>query len=312
MIFFIIQMSHRLVADARCIDCGIMRGMRCCKLGNGTEYCAFPEDCPVFDKENGIRTTSEEKSFEDNENDIEINLNINLNGPSEKKMASGRPIPGQTNLGQTIPVQQKARTGDSEDSQDLTEDVAESLDLPPLLHKPRKLIPKPNWGFPRSTPKTSAGGLTIGTLTDSSNEQSDGMKCCREKGVLDVCLGYCSKENEIDHLNTDLLANHDKLMNCEEWFKQIGQCRKDDPKDCEIVDCTIDWVVNLCPKTCALKPKKLNRCEEDICNCVDCSKPRSSQVCPLACPASTKDATSNAAEPKIEEVEASGVPQKPF
>ena len=62
----------------------------------------------------------------------------------------------------------------------------------------------------------------------------------------------------------------------------------DDPKDCEIVDCTIDWVVNLCPKTCALKPKKLNRCEEDICNCVDCSKPRSSQVCPLACPASTK------------------------
>ena len=52
------------------------------------------------------------------------------------------------------------------------------------------------------------------------------MKCCREKGVLDVCLGYCSKENEIDHLNTDLLANHDKLMNCEEWFKQIGQCRK--------------------------------------------------------------------------------------
>ena len=34
-----------------------------------------------------------------------------------------------------------------------------------------KLIPKPNWDFPRSTPKTSAGGLTIGTLTDSSNER---------------------------------------------------------------------------------------------------------------------------------------------
>jgi len=91
MILFIIQISHRSAANAKCIDCGFGGpGMGCCKLHNGTEYCEFLENCPTFDKENA---TSEEKSSEENENDIEINLNINLNGPSEKKMASGRVIP---------------------------------------------------------------------------------------------------------------------------------------------------------------------------------------------------------------------------
>ena len=41
---------------ARCIDCAFVRGMGCCKFGNGTERCEFPENCPTFDKENGTES----------------------------------------------------------------------------------------------------------------------------------------------------------------------------------------------------------------------------------------------------------------
>ena len=59
----------------------------------------------------------------------------------------------------------------------------------------------------------------------------------------------------------------------------------DDPKECEVVDCTKDFAVNLCPKTCT--PKN----ESVICKGkkgLDCSDPKISQLCPLTCAASTK------------------------
>jgi len=60
----------------------------------------------------------------------------------------------------------------------------------------------------------------------------------------------------------------------------------DDPKDCELVDCTKDSAVDLCPKTCS--PKNELTKEPEICKAIDCSKPNSSQRCPLTCAASTK------------------------
>ena len=60
----------------------------------------------------------------------------------------------------------------------------------------------------------------------------------------------------------------------------------DDPKECELVDCTKDLAVDLCPKTCS--PKNELTKESEICKLVDCSKPKSSQLCPVTCAASTK------------------------
>ena len=44
-------------------------------------------------------------------------------------------------------------------------------------------------------------------------------KCCREKGVPDVCFGYCQKESRNDKLRI-------KGGICTRWFKIIGECRK--------------------------------------------------------------------------------------
>ena len=44
-------------------------------------------------------------------------------------------------------------------------------------------------------------------------------KCCREKGVPDVCFGYCQKESRNDKLRI-------KDGICTRWFKIIGECRK--------------------------------------------------------------------------------------
>lgn len=57
----------------------------------------------------------------------------------------------------------------------------------------------------------------------------------------------------------------------------------DDPKECEIVDCTKNKAVKLCPKTCSE--------ESEICKFADCSKPNSLQLCPRTCAGSTKDGT---------------------
>ena len=59
----------------------------------------------------------------------------------------------------------------------------------------------------------------------------------------------------------------------------------DDPKDCELVDCSKDLALDLCPKTCSSK-NELTK-EPEICKAIDCSKPKSSQRCPLTCAAST-------------------------
>ena len=40
--------------------------------------------------------------------------------------------------------------------------------------------------------------------------------CCREKGVADVCLGYCQKT---------LSSNEPRRGICYNWFDEIGQCR---------------------------------------------------------------------------------------
>ena len=41
-------MSRYYLLIARCIDCGFHPEMGCCKLGNGTEFCEFPENCPTY------------------------------------------------------------------------------------------------------------------------------------------------------------------------------------------------------------------------------------------------------------------------
>ena len=53
----------------------------------------------------------------------------------------------------------------------------------------------------------------------------------------------------------------------------------DDDTQCEIVDCTTDIAVEMCPRTCS---------EPEICKTVDCNKPKSWQICPRTCPRSPK------------------------
>ena len=46
-----------------------------------------------------------------------------------------------------------------------------------------------------------------------------GVSCCREKGVPDVCFGYCEKESSSKQrqaIQTGI---------CQNWFEQIGICR---------------------------------------------------------------------------------------
>ena len=48
---------------------------------------------------------------------------------------------------------------------------------------------------------------------------SDETTCCREKGVPDVCFGYCEKATSDDE------RSGIKTGICEKWFPVIGQCR---------------------------------------------------------------------------------------
>ena len=48
--------------------------------------------------------------------------------------------------------------------------------------------------------------------------ETDGINCCREKGVPDVCFGYCLTERK----NTKSRAI---TGFCEQWLKQIGHCK---------------------------------------------------------------------------------------
>jgi len=49
---------------------------------------------------------------------------------------------------------------------------------------------------------------------------------------------------------------------------------EEDPKQCEVADCTKDLSETLCPKTCS---------EHISCQIADCTKPRSTKLCPKTC-----------------------------
>ena len=50
-------------------------------------------------------------------------------------------------------------------------------------------------------------------------------KCCREKGVIDVCFGYC--ETSEDKPEKQAMARQGPVTGiCEKWFEIIGKCAK--------------------------------------------------------------------------------------
>ena len=55
---------------------------------------------------------------------------------------------------------------------------------------------------------------------------------------------------------------------------------EDEPKECDLVDCTKDLAEKLCPITCT---------EPKICKVVDCSKQKSINMCPKTCTKTTKE-----------------------
>ena len=55
---------------------------------------------------------------------------------------------------------------------------------------------------------------------------------------------------------------------------------KDEPKECEIVDCNKDLAEKICPKTCS---------EPKLCEVADCTKPKSKKICPKTCLESNKE-----------------------
>ena len=59
-----------------------------------------------------------------------------------------------------------------------------------------------------------------------------GEECCREKGVVDVCFGYCESER------SNAARSVMKTGICEKWFKQIAECR-DGIKTFVIIVCII-------------------------------------------------------------------------
>ena len=46
----------------------------------------------------------------------------------------------------------------------------------------------------------------------------NGEKCCREKGVPDVCFGYCEKDRTTEQ------RQGMKTGICDKWFEAIGKC----------------------------------------------------------------------------------------
>jgi len=57
------------------------------------------------------------------------------------------------------------------------------------------------------------------SLTAIVEAETDGEKCCREKGVSDVCFGYCSTE-------TKDIKSRAITGVCEELLEQIDRCKK--------------------------------------------------------------------------------------
>ena len=55
---------------------------------------------------------------------------------------------------------------------------------------------------------------------------------------------------------------------------------EDEPKECDLVDCSKDLVEQMCPITCS---------EPNLCKVVDCSKQKSIKMCPKTCAETTKE-----------------------
>ena len=51
---------------------------------------------------------------------------------------------------------------------------------------------------------------------------------------------------------------------------------KGEPEECGIVDCTLEFAIEKCPKTCS-------KDEPELCKVADCQKPISTQFCPKTC-----------------------------
>ena len=49
-----------------------------------------------------------------------------------------------------------------------------------------------------------------------------------------------------------------------------------EPEECVIVDCTLEFAIEKCPKTCSDG-------EPELCKVADCQKPNSLQFCPKTC-----------------------------
>ena len=55
---------------------------------------------------------------------------------------------------------------------------------------------------------------------------------------------------------------------------------EDEPKECDIVDCSKDLAEKMCPETCS---------EPKLCKVADCTKPKSKKICPKTCLESNKE-----------------------
>ena len=52
-----------------------------------------------------------------------------------------------------------------------------------------------------------------------------GEECCREKGVPDVCFGYCIRKGTPAVDRTGIRGTLLITQICEKWFDEIGECR---------------------------------------------------------------------------------------
>jgi len=185
------------------------------------------------------KATSEEKSSNEIENDIEINLNINLNGVGEKKTALGKIPPKASARTLTADSNTKCpkRNGYFSKADGFTCDERDEHGLrlrltPDNCQKACDANPDcisfEIWGGEDCNLSSSCtydlarpDGQTQPSLRQCLyvKQETDGVKCCREKGVPEMCFGYCLTERK----NTQSRAI---TGFCEEWLKQIGQCSK--------------------------------------------------------------------------------------
>ena len=74
----------------------------------------------------------------------------------------------------------------------------------------------------------------------------------------------------------DNLASILKVRTQEEQGEQGVLGEPVEPAECSIVDCTQEFAMKKCPKTCS-------NVEPELCKVADCLKPKSLQFCPKTC-----------------------------